>query len=473
MSRCATSVKTNPAMSTGSRIIAMQTSTRTATQAAMPMAKARRARVISNPFGSTTHRTQPSATSVVLPVHHGSPYQDLWVDHDEQRSAKRPVKQDSRGGAVDAAGASSEGELREELLYLRKRQGLADRGRLRGRPLPRLRQIATTIRHRKAEDDLDPLRDVYDVLVETIQEQRGQSLTILAGEFALSSQVVGEDLNDRRRSLAALLAADVKTIARRGDSLLWSLTYRLLERSTESRLRVAHGHMEAGQPVDGALAVDWLDRFEHYYRMWTPLSGLRNDINAALEWGATRPDRPLPAQYRTGPLYYYASFLLELRRFEQDRGGLWLLADAEDEIAVADLAYHVTWHMPVSDDHASWLRRLLAQQPGREQHPFTAGLTTEPVGRTLLARLDRWLGRCACGSGPDSEHCEVHELLADADTFIQLIDRNWYRIADWYRLAPARLGSQGDLRGDLGRRYEADLHQLDIPPATDGRDVQG
>ena len=91
-----------------------------------------------------------------------------------------------------AEGGPVEQELRSELLYLRKRHGLADRGRLRERPLRRLRDCAAGIRHRRPEGDVDPLRDVYDVIVETIKEQRGRSLTNLAGDFALSRTVHGE-----------------------------------------------------------------------------------------------------------------------------------------------------------------------------------------------------------------------------------------------------------------------------------------
>ena len=218
--------------------------------------------------------------------------------------------------------------------------------------------------------------------------------------------------------------------------------------------------MQAHQPIDESLAINWLDRFEHYYRMWTGICGLRNDIQAYLDWPHKYPCQPIPDQYRTGTLYHYAAFLYFLRRFELDRGGLWLLADANAEVAVSDLCYHITWHLPVSDDHGSWLRLIVARQRDQEQRPFTTALQHAPLGRLLIGRVSRWLDSCRCGPDPAPGRCEIHELPADCQQFLELIDRDWYRIADWYHLPPDHFGSEHDLRGQLLQRYESDLKQL-------------
>jgi len=41
-------------------------------------------------------------------------------------------------------------------------------------------------------------------------------------------------------------------------------------------------NLERRHSADSRLAIQWLDRFEAYYRMWTRISRLGNDLAAAI-----------------------------------------------------------------------------------------------------------------------------------------------------------------------------------------------
>jgi hypothetical protein len=50
----------------------------------------------------------------------------------------------------------------------------------------------------------------------------------------------------------------------------------------EQRLRLERVKLERRHPADSRLAIQWLDRFEAYYRIWTPVLRLGEDLQAAI-----------------------------------------------------------------------------------------------------------------------------------------------------------------------------------------------
>ena len=56
----------------------------------------------------------------------------------------------------------------------------------------------------------------------------------------------------------------------------------------DAQMRQAHVQMERRHPADSRLAVAWVERFESYYRMWTPIY--------ALGRGSVRGSRYLPGR---------------------------------------------------------------------------------------------------------------------------------------------------------------------------------
>src|SRR6266498_282524 len=178
----------------------------------------------------------------------------------------RATKVDSfwTGEAVnegDRGQVSKSERLRKELVKVRKGAGMREPGRLSA--CPTLIQLAATIRRRRPEDDTDPLVDAMDVLMEAAQELTSDSRRIFTTMFA-----IGEG---RRATLAKALGVDTKTIRRREDRVLATVAYSIVEREQTIRLREAHSRLERRQPLEATLAVDWLDRFRHYYRIWTDL----------------------------------------------------------------------------------------------------------------------------------------------------------------------------------------------------------
>jgi hypothetical protein len=217
----------------------------------------------------------------------------------------------------------------------------------------------------------------------------------------------------------------------REQPLIGQVVEQLLRLCLEQRMRTERVKLEQRHQADTRIAVQWLDRFEAYYRIWTPVSRLGDDLQAAI---TTRqePDTGRPpwdpegassdsqdwqgmedqAQgYVRGALYAYAWFQLELRRFVARHGGLWIFN--------------------VEDD--SWLRRLLSQTQYEEELSFMELLRASSIGPGVLQEWLEFAASCQC---QDPEHpqddCRVHCLIKACESYCRLVDEEWYKIADWY-----------------------------------------
>jgi hypothetical protein len=186
----------------------------------------------------------------------------------------------------------------------------------------------------------------------------------------------------RRELAAGKLARTADTFRKRYEpTMLATIATQLLTLCSEQYARDTREQREPRDPAESAMAVEWLRRFESYYRMWTPISGLGNDLTA-YRLHLIDPDRLWDRRYGThGPddvghsqeeqaegyakfaLYHYARFEWELRQFITASGGLWLLSDAETEQALADAVYEISWHIELDERDQSYLRTLVAE-PG-------------------------------------------------------------------------------------------------------------
>lgn len=257
----------------------------------------------------------------------------------------------------------------------------------------------------------------------------------------------------RRNSAAEKYDVVAETFRKRAEK-------QLIEQTADGILGLCHDNamrrtrkaMEQRHPADSRLAVEWVKRFEAYNRMWTPAWALAADLQAALDTRLEAPGAHAPwdpnGNEKTGPfdplaqaigyarsaLYDLSWFLLEVRRFTSSHGGLWLLSDTETETKASDLVYKIGWHNPLNSDETSWLRRQLGDARYQEEEHFTHLLHSTSQGQGILERWAAWVLRCECSDTADGEEgCEVHETIRSARGYCETIDRDWVKIADWYR----------------------------------------
>lgn len=133
--------------------------------------------------------------------------------------------------------------------------------------------------------------------------------------------------------------------------------------------------MEQRHPADSRLAVQWVERFEAYYRIWTPAYALGANLEAAIKTRRDEPADHLPWDpnsaepydpedqadgYGRYALYAYAQFQLEVKKFMTRHGGL---ATVRCRCRAAGRRRRLPHRLAQPDERR---RRLLAQAlPGR------------------------------------------------------------------------------------------------------------
>lgn len=247
-----------------------------------------------------------------------------------------------------------------------------------------------------------------------------------------------------------------------------SLADRVLAEVHDYRLRLVRLRLDLRIPVHSRLAVEWLARFEAMYRVWTPLTGVGNDLTAyrstLLEedrpWDAvTNTDgsgysqESQAAGYATFALAHYVRFLVELRDFEVRFGGLWLLPEPQAETDLREAVHRVELSIANSERDNSFLRSTMSEVPGREMHGFLQALAATDLGRAIHAEWQDWVGTCECswelgsrvgrsyfpthlGNPGISEQCDMHRLIAACNDYCLILDDAWDAIADWYHDVP-------------------------------------
>jgi hypothetical protein len=221
----------------------------------------------------------------------------------------------------------------------------------------------------------------------------------------------------------------------------------ILNLCQESRLREARMNLERRTPAESRLAVQWIERFEAYYRIWTPVIHLAGDLRAAIEtrrdpdpghapWDPSEPWEGAEGKarnYARYALFAYAQFKLELKKFVTRHGGLWLLSSQAVESQTADAVYRIGWHNNLTEEDDSWLRRTLAQADHEEQIHFLELLEGNRIGVAVHTKWQKHVASCVCASDDlSAADCQVHATIQACDDYCKLVDDDWDRIADWY-----------------------------------------
>lgn len=357
----------------------------------------------------------------------------------------------------------SENDLIDELTTVRD-EGLP---RLRHLNLPALTQAARIV-------TLDETSSNH-VVIETLLRRAaarfggGQYGDASVALFGLDAGTRGLNSKARREIAAQAFERTYETFRKNYEPLLLEqLATQMLVLCSEQGTRDARRAAERTEsPSESAMPQVWMDRFAAYYRIWSPISGLGGDLTAyratLLEpdavwdrrFGTDSPADPGYSKeeqaegYASFALYHYANFEWQLRQFQTLFGGQWLLSDAEAEQAVADAVYRILWHTPWNERDQSYLRGLIAEAPDRELHSFLQTLRATDLGRTTEGEWKEWADTCACSwlAGPESERepfptaehhedisdqCQLHKVVEACGDYLDLIDEDWQRLADWY-----------------------------------------
>jgi hypothetical protein len=297
--------------------------------------------------------------------------------------------------------------------------------------------------------------------------------------LGLTQGLRGLGITQRRERAALALDIAPLTFQRtREKPLLEDLAEKLLELSAVGEMREAHEQMSRRLPAESRLAVQWVERFEAYNRIWTPVYALGADLTAyrstLLEEdrpydrvpGTDGPDDPGYSQesqaegYARFALFRFAQYLWEVRQFMTRYGGMWLFSDGETETAVSDAVYRIAWHVtPFNERDESWLRTAMQDSRGQELHHFMQQLSNTTTGGARHEEWLEWVRSCQCrwdtasvtegedadaggdGHFPTSRtdaridpDCQMHCVVDACADYCDLVDRNWRQIADWYHL---------------------------------------
>jgi hypothetical protein len=182
-------------------------------------------------------------------------------------------------------------------------------------------------------------------------------------------------------------------------------------------------------PLDSAIQIDWLARFEIYYAMWSSVNGLRNDIVHTIEH--LRSDNTAEADLMARKaLYYYTDFVARLEVFTRN-GGLWLFPDREAEQRIANAVYLIRSPTPLTEIDQSVLR--LVMPAGGEVALFIDATYRDVAARVLAEKWLAWLRSCRCRLGAAADPaCLVHKTATECCVYEDLVDAEWDSLVDWY-----------------------------------------
>lgn len=215
------------------------------------------------------------------------------------------------------------------------------------------------------------------------------------------------------------------------DALIEDMAEYVVRREVAQRITEQRLVQQARRlPLESAMRIDWLARFERYYRIWSPLNGARTDLTVALARHRDGDTDELDYFARKA-LYHYAYFLRELHDFVREHGGLWVLPDAHAEQTVADATWMLRKPIPITELEESMLRIAFAGWP--EMALFVHATHHDPALHRITEKWAGWIVSCECPvAGQSAEGCAVHECLRWADAFVTTLDAQWDHLADWY-----------------------------------------
>lgn len=207
----------------------------------------------------------------------------------------------------------------------------------------------------------------------------------------------------------------------------------LTQREVDYRVNERHRAQRARRPpLESAMRVEWLGRFERYFKMWGPISGLRYDLEMALHY--LQRDESIEAEtFIRKSLFYYARYLVELERFVTQHGGLWVLPDTRTEDAIADSTWFIRRPIPSGEVNDSILSMTYARAPELAlfMHATYASQHLQPVLRTWR----EWIHSCRCRRPKcPRQDCDVHATIEWCRFYMDALEAQWDFLADWYDL---------------------------------------
>jgi hypothetical protein len=287
----------------------------------------------------------------------------------------------------------------------------------------------------------------------------GEGAAVLA-LLGLATGFHSAPLHRRRDAAASLLSYAVGTafktrpgVRSHVQNAVYAVADKLWERDVQGRATTSASLLEEQRAAVSALTVDLLRRYEAYYAMYTPLSGLRADLTTVLELRRDGEDEMNKIDaFVASSLHAYAEFLLAKRDFMDSYHGVWVFAQADIEQAVADAIKFIEHFSGVRYRDESLLR--LEQAEHQELHSFISQLEADEVGRQALRRWHQRIFECGCEPEQPSPECRVHMLMRACEYYTLVLDLDWYRVVPWHQGPPPSLGAvdPASLYRDIGLR---------------------
>lgn len=352
-------------------------------------------------------------------------------------------------------------------------------GGLRRLSLPALHQAATAAGLRTTDAQPEPAA-IEDLIRKAVDRFDGGAYEEAAQyTFGLIGGTKFEIAAERRKQAARACAVSSETFRKSHEKVVIEQTAEaILALARDAAMRQANVAMQQRHPADSRLAVAWVERFEAYYRIWTPVYALGADLRAALltyndapadhlPWDPDSADPYDPVKeaqgYARSALYRYASFLLEVKRFMARHGGMWLFSDAERETEISDAIYRVGWHNPINEENDSWLRRALATSQLEEAEPFYVRLNSSTQGEMIHEIWQKFvLDAHEAEVAGDTTASQVHRTIAACDDYTGWVEDEWRRIGDWY--APGASVPRGIAATSL---YQEHLAKIEAKRVSD------
>jgi hypothetical protein len=213
----------------------------------------------------------------------------------------------------------------------------------------------------------------------------------------------------------------------------------LIDEVAEYVVRREVGHLVTEQrlaqearrpPLESAMRLDWLRRFEDYYAIWSYLASLRYDIELAVASVRESNDDGTDYFVRES-LWYYACFVRRLEEFTCERGGLWVTPDRAAEQRLADAVWLIRKPITMNRVDESVLR--IAVTGFDELAVFVQATHTDTALRGLTERWRTWIASCGCTDlEQPHEDCPVHQSTRWATFFMNTLNGQWDLLADWY-----------------------------------------
>ena len=246
----------------------------------------------------------------------------------------------------------------------------------------------------------------------------GRCATVLLGldpnTFDLAPHLLREDA-------AEIYGVGVERFRREPQTNVLTIVARqILEICYTHRARLERLAMERRHPADSRLAIKWLERFEAYFTLWTPIYGLGADLTAyrSTLLDPMRPYDRVPCTegpedpgysqekqargYGTFALFHLATIALAKQRWVTRFGGLWLLSSPAAEVEVRDALDGLREKVPMNERDESWLATNLDRANG-QLHPFLVFLGEDPIGEATHEEWQGWLTSCSCRWQPADE----------------------------------------------------------------------